>query len=54
MRNTEDFIAMGYNIDQAELQRQEEALQAAGKLPTKQEGKENGSKAVKQSKEEQE
>jgi len=30
MRSIDDFIAMGYNIDQAELNRQEEALKAAG------------------------
>jgi len=33
MRKTEDFVAMGYNVDQAELERQEEALRAAGKHP---------------------
>ena len=33
MRSIEYFIAMGYNIDQAELNRQEEALKAAGQLP---------------------
>jgi len=26
MRTTDDFVAMGYNVDQAELKRQEEAL----------------------------
>lgn len=45
MRTTDDFVAMGYNVDQAEMQRQEEQLRAAGKLPDKQD--QTSTKAVK-------